>query len=145
MPVSYHGRNRQADVRYPYYERLVDMARDVRILVVVTPGGKGTEHLVDRNVIDALGPEGYLINVSRGTTVDEDYMVDALVQHRLAGAGLDVFEHEPDVPKALLDLDHVVLQPHSSSATVSTRTAMGHVVLDNLAAHFAGKPLITPI
>lgn len=145
MDVSYHGRTRQADVPLRYYDRLVDMARDVKILVVVTPGGKGTERLVSREVIDALGPQGTLVNVSRGSTVDEACLVDALVNGRLAGAGLDVFQDEPHVPPALLALDNVVLQPHSSSATWPTRLAMGQVVLDNLAAHFAGQPLLTPV
>ena len=95
--------------------------------------------------IDALGPSGYFFNVSRGSTVDEPYLVDALAHGRLAGAGLDVFVDEPHIPEALFALDHVVLQPHTGSGTHATRHAMGQMVVDNLAAFFAGKPLLSPI
>lgn len=145
MDIAYHGRHRQEGVTYRFYDQLVDMAREVKILVVVTPGGQDTDRLVNREVIDALGPAGTLINVSRGSTVDESELVDALVHGRLAGAGLDVFQDEPHVPDALLALDNVVLQPHSSSATWPARTAMGQLVIDNLSAHFAGQPLPTPV
>jgi lactate dehydrogenase-like 2-hydroxyacid dehydrogenase len=117
----------------------------VKILVLSCPGGKETERIVSREVIEALGKDGYLINVSRGSTVDEPALVDALVGGRLGGAGLDVFAAEPKVPEALFKLDNVVLQPHVSSGTVATRTAMGQLVVDNLAAFFAGKPLETQV
>jgi lactate dehydrogenase-like 2-hydroxyacid dehydrogenase len=107
--------------------------------------GKETERIVSREVIDALGKDGYLINVSRGSTVDEPAMVDALVNGQLAGAGLDVFVAEPKVPEALLKLDNVVLQPHVSSGTHWTRAAMGKLVVDNLAAFFGGKPLLNQL
>jgi hydroxypyruvate reductase len=145
MKVAYHSRNRQPDVAYDYYAKPVDLASHVKILVVACPGGKETERIVSREVIDALGKDGYLINVSRGSTVDEPAMVDALVNCRLAGAGLDVFVAEPKVPDALLKLDNVVLQPHVSSATHWTRAAMGQLVVGNLAAFFAGKPLLTQV
>ncbi len=145
MKVSYHSRNRQPDVPYEYYAKPVDMARDVKVLILACPGGKETERIASREVIDALGKDGYLINVSRGSTVDEPALVDALVNGRIAGAGLDVFVAEPKVPEALFKLDNVVLQPHVSSGTHWTRAAMGQLVVDNLAAFFAGKPLITQV
>jgi lactate dehydrogenase-like 2-hydroxyacid dehydrogenase len=145
MQVSYHGRNKQADVPYTYYATPVEMARDVKVLVVVTPGGKDTEKIVSAEVIAALGTKGYLINISRGSTIDEDAMVKALVEGKLGGAGLDVFVHEPKVPDQLIKLDNVVLQPHVGSGTHHTRAAMGQLVVDNLAAYFAHKPLLTEI
>ena len=145
MKVAYHSRNKQSGVSYDYYDKPVQLARDVKILVVACPGGKETERIVSKEVIDALGKDSYLINVSRGSTVDEPAMVDALVNGRLAGAGLDVFVAEPKVPEALFKLDNVVLQPHVSSGTHWTRAAMGQLVVDNLAAYFAGKPLLTQV
>ena len=145
MEIAYHGRRRQPDVAYAYYESPVELARDSRILVIAMPGGKVNQGFVGREVIDALGPDGYLINISRGSNVDEPYLVDALVNKRLAGAGLDVFSDEPRVPSALFSLDNVVLQPHAGSGTHATRNALGQFVVDNLAAHFANKPLLTPV
>ena len=145
MKIVYHGRNRQAGIDYDYYADLVDMARAVKVLLVITPGGRETEKMVSAKVLEALGAKGYLINVSRGSTVDEEALVQALEQNRIAGAGLDVFVHEPRVPEALFKLDNVVLQPHVGSGTVATRAAMGQLVVDNLLAHFAGKPLLTEI
>jgi hydroxypyruvate reductase len=144
MTVCYHGRNKQ-DSEYKFYPNLVEMAKDVKVLLVITPGGKATEKIISKDVIDALGTKGYLINVSRGTTVDEAYLVDALVNQRIGGAGLDVFVDEPRVPEALFALDNVVLQPHVGSGTFHTRQAMGQLVVDNLAAHFAGKALLTAV
>jgi len=145
MAIAYHGRRRQQGVDYRYYDDVVALAREVKILVVALPGRAATRGLIGREVIDALGPEGYLINISRGTCVDEPYLVDALVNRRLAGAGLDVFADEPRVPPALFALDNVVLQPHAASGTTATRNALGQFVVDNLAAYFAGKPLVSPI
>jgi len=145
MNVAYHGRHRQPDVAYRYYANPIDLARDVKILVVAIPGGGSTKNFVDRHVIDALGPDGYLVNISRGTNVDEPYLVDALVNKRLAGAGLDVFASEPHIPEALVALDNVVLQPHVGSGSLATRNALGQFTVDNLAAFFAGKPLLTPV
>ena len=145
MDIAYHGRNRQPEVSYRYYDRAVDLARAVRILVIAMPGRAESRGYVNRAVLDALGPKGYLVNVSRGAIVDEPYLVDALVSGRLAGAGLDVFADEPRVPSALLALDTVVLQPHAASGTHATRNALGQFVVDNLAAFFAGQPLVSPV
>jgi lactate dehydrogenase-like 2-hydroxyacid dehydrogenase len=145
MTIAYHGRRPQTGVAYRYYDSAVELARDVRILVIAIPGRDENRGIIDRRVIDALGTKGYFINISRGTTVDEPYLVDALVNRRLAGAGLDVFANEPHVPEALFALDNVVLQPHTGSGTTPTRNAMGQMLVDNLAAFFAGRPLISPI
>jgi len=145
MQVAYHGRSKQAGVSYPYFATPAELARNVKILVIVTPGGKETDKLVNAEVIEALGTKGYLINISRGSTVDEDALVKALVAGKLGGAGLDVFVNEPKVPEELLKLDNVVLQPHVGSGTHHTRAAMGQLVVDNLAAYFAGKPLLTEV
>ncbi len=145
MDIAYHGRRPQPDVAYRYYASPVELARDVKILVVAIPGGSATRGFVSREVIDALGPGGYLVNISRGSNVDEPYLVDALVNGRLAGAGLDVFAREPHVPEALFALDNVVLQPHVGSGSQATRDALGQFVVDNLAAFFAGRPLLTPV
>jgi hydroxypyruvate reductase len=146
MRISYYGvSGRKADAPYDHYPDLVEMARAVDVLMITCVGGAATKGLIGREVIEALGPRGWLINVSRGTVVDEPALVDALVAGRLGAAGLDVFANEPQVPEALIELDTVVLQPHQGSATVETRQAMGQLVLDNLAAHFAGRPLPTPV
>jgi hydroxypyruvate reductase len=113
--------------------------------VVSCVGGPTTAGLVSREVIEALGPKGWLISIARGSVVDEDALVDALVGGQLGAAGLDVFAKEPQVPAALLALDNVVLQPHQGSASEETRAAMGRLMLDNLAAHFSGRPLLTPV
>jgi len=145
MKIAYHGRAEQPGQPYRYYPDLVAMATDSDYLVVICPGGAATHHLVSQPVIEALGPEGTLINVARGSVVDEAALVPALLDGRLGFAGLDVFEAEPNVPEALWSLDNVVLQPHQGSATVECRRAMGDLVVDNLAAHFAGEPVLTPI
>ena len=145
MDVAYHGRHRQPDTSYRYYDDPIELARNVKFLVIAVPGRAQTRGLVGRAVIDALGPAGYLVNVSRGTVVDEPYLVDALTHGRLAGAGLDVFANEPHVPAPLLALDNVVLNPHAGSGTQATRDALGQFVVDNLAAFFAGRPLVSPI
>ncbi|TZG26126.1 2-hydroxyacid dehydrogenase [Sphingomonas montanisoli] len=143
--IAYHSRHPVADVSWRYAESAMVLAASVDILIVATPGGPATDKLVDATVIDALGPNGSLINIARGSVVDEDALVAALVEGRLGGAGLDVFAHEPHVPAALLPLPNVVLLPHQGSATVETRDAMAQLVLDNLAAFFAGQPLLTPL
>jgi hydroxypyruvate reductase 2 len=142
--IAYHARNRR-DAPYRYYSDLVELARDSLALIVIVPGGKETEKLIDRAVIEALGSEGILINVSRGSVVDEPELVAALQEGRLGGAGLDVFAKEPTVPAPLLTMDNVVLQPHQGSATVETRRAMGELMLANLAAHFEGKRPLSPL
>ena len=143
--VAYHGRQQQDDQPYRYFASLVELAEASDFLVVICPGGAATEKLVDRAVLDALGPDGILINVARGSVVDEPALVAALEEGRLGGAGLDVFVAEPKVPEALLAMEQVVLQPHRGSATVETRHAMGQLMLDNLKAHFAGRPVLTPV
>jgi hydroxypyruvate reductase len=145
MEIRYGGPRRKDDVAWRYYDDLVALAREVDVLVLTCKGGPDTAGLIGREVIEAVGPEGWLINVSRGSVVEEAALVDALVGGRLGAAGLDVFASEPRVPEALLGLDNVVLQPHQGSASEETRGAMGRLVLDNLAAHFAGRPLLTPV
>jgi lactate dehydrogenase-like 2-hydroxyacid dehydrogenase len=145
MAICYHGPHRKDDVPYKYVPDLVEMARGVDCLMVTCQGGPTTKGLVGREVIEALGPEGWLINVARGSVIDEPALVEALVNGKLGGAGLDVFAGEPHVPEPLLGLDNVVLQPHQASATWETRDAMGQLVVDNLKAHFAGRPLPTPV
>ena len=145
MRVAYHGRQPQPDVAYPHHADPVSLARESDVLAVCTPGGAATRGLVGREVLAALPPSAVLVNIARGTVVDEAALVEALTSGRLAGAGLDVFADEPNVPEALLKLDNVVLTPHAASATVETRDAMAQLVVDNLAAHFAGKPLVTPV
>lgn len=145
MQIVYHGRKPQAEVSYKYYPKLVDMARDCDVLMVICPGGPATHHIVNAEVLRALGPEGTLVNVARGSVVDEQALVKALADGTLGAAGLDVFEDEPRVPEALFAMDQVVLQPHVGSATHETRKAMGDLTVDNLRAHFAGKPVLTPV
>jgi lactate dehydrogenase-like 2-hydroxyacid dehydrogenase len=145
MRVVYHNRNRQPLEPYIYYSNLVDMARDVDWLLIVAPGGKSTDGLVSREVLEALGTEGFLVNVGRGTIVDEKALVELLQSGGLKGAALDVFEKEPAVPEALFGLDNVVLSPHQGSATRQTRDQMGALVVANLEAHFAGEPLISAV
>jgi lactate dehydrogenase-like 2-hydroxyacid dehydrogenase len=144
MDISYHGRHKQADVPYRHYPELTQMAKDVDFLVVICPGGAATKNLVNAQVLDALGPQGILINVARGSVVDEPALVNALQSGKLGGAGLDVFADEPNVPKELLGMDNVVLAPHVGSATTETRTAMNDLVVANLRAHLSGQKLVTP-
>jgi hydroxypyruvate reductase 2 len=139
--IAYFSRHEGKDAPYHYYSDLVGLARDSVALIIIVPGGAETRHLVDASVIDALGPEGILINVARGSVVDEVALVKALQEGRLGGAGLDVFADEPNVPEALLTMDNVVLQPHQGSATTETRRAMGDRMLENLEAHFEGRKL----
>ncbi|WP_405069666.1 2-hydroxyacid dehydrogenase [Kribbella sp. NBC_01510] len=144
ISVAYHNRRRK-DVGYRYYPTLVEMARDVDILMIVIPGGDSTRHLVDAEVLQALGPDGILINVSRGSVVDEQALVDALRTNTILSAGLDVFEHEPKVHPDLLTLPNAVLLPHVGSATMPTRTAMGNLVVDNLRNWLAHGTPLTPV
>jgi hydroxypyruvate reductase len=144
MTIGYHTRNK-ADVPYRHWPDLVEMARNVDFMIVIVPGGPATRNLIDAAVIAALGPNGILVNVSRGSVVDEPALVAALTSGRLGGAGLDVFADEPNVPEALLGLDSVVLAPHVGSATHETRGAMADLVVDNLKAQLAGTPLLTRV
>ncbi len=145
MEVAYHNRTKRADVELPYMASLVELARWADVLALTCPGGPATRNLVDAAVLDALGPEGWLINIARGSVVDEPALVAALQAGRIKGAGLDVFADEPRVPEALLGMENVVLQPHNASATEETRDAMAGLVVANLAAHFEGGPLPTPV
>jgi lactate dehydrogenase-like 2-hydroxyacid dehydrogenase len=145
MRVVYHGRKRQQSEPHIFYDNLTDMARDCDWLVIIAPGGKGTERIVSREVLTALGPKGMLVNVARGTLVDEPAMLELLQNGGLGGAALDVFENEPQVPAGFLALDNVVLSPHQGSATHQTRNAMGALLVANLEAHFAGEPLISAV
>ena len=143
--ILYHNRREAADTAYRYVADPLDFARQSDVIIVATSGGPEAAKLVDAAMLDALGPDGVIVNISRGGVIDEDAMVAALADKRIAGAGLDVFAHEPHVPEALFAMDHVVLQPHQGSATVHTRQAMADLVVANLDAHFAGQELPTPV
>jgi lactate dehydrogenase-like 2-hydroxyacid dehydrogenase len=145
VPVVYHSRNTQEGVPYRHYPKLVDMARDVDTLIVITPGGAATRNLINAEVLDALGPNGILINMARGSVVDEQALIKALKDRTIYSAGLDVFLNEPNVPAELLAMEHVVLLPHIGSASVHTRAKMEQLVVDNLLVWQAGKPPLTPV
>ena len=142
--IAYHNRTPR-DVPYRYFDNLAEMAAACEVLFVVTPGGADTRGIVNRKVLDALGAEGLLVNVSRGSVVDEPALVAALQEGRLGAAGLDVFADEPNVPEALFTMPNVVLTPHIGSATVETRSAMGNLVVDNLLQHLADGRVISPV
>jgi lactate dehydrogenase-like 2-hydroxyacid dehydrogenase len=145
VPVVYHSRNARADVAYRHYPDLTAMAADVDTLICVLPGGAATRHLVDAGLLRALGPEGILINIGRGSTVDEAALIEALKDGTILAAGLDVYPDEPNVSAALIALPNAVLLPHVASASVHTREAMGKLVVDNLTSWFeTGRPL-TPV
>lgn len=144
-PIAYYSRTEKPDLKYKYYPSVVELASKCDILVVVCPLTQETRHIINREVIDALGPKGILINIGRGAHVDESELVSALLEGRLGGAGLDVYENEPDVPEQLFQLENVVLLPHVGSDTVETDTAMADLVIGNLEAHFLNKPLLTPV
>ena len=143
--ILYHNRRAATDTPYRYVADPIDLARQSDILIVATSGGPEAANLVDAAMLDALGPDGVIVNISRGSVIDEDALVAALADGRIAGAGLDVFAAEPHVPPALLAMDQVVLQPHQGSATIHTRAAMADLVLANLDGHFAGEALVTPV
>jgi lactate dehydrogenase-like 2-hydroxyacid dehydrogenase len=145
MKISYFGRNKQQGVSYTYYEDPVRLARDSDFLLLTCPGGPETLHLVNAEVLNAIGPQGFLVNIARGSVVDEGALVTALKEKRIAGAALDVFAKEPQVPAELVAMDNVVLQPHQSSATTATRRAMDDLVVENIRLHFAGKPVKTRV
>lgn len=145
MEIAYFGRSEQPELPYAFVPDLVELARWSDVLVATLAGGAGTRGIIDAPVFEALGPDGYFINVARGSVVDEPALIAALQSRRIKAAGLDVFLNEPAVDRRFLALDNVVLQPHHGSGTVETRQAMGQLVRDNLAAHFAGRPLLTPV
>jgi hydroxypyruvate reductase len=144
MKIRYHNRNKK-NVPYAYDADPVALAKNSDVLLAVTPGGAGTAKLVNARVLDALGPQGYLVNVARGSVVDEAVLLRYLQEKKIAGAGLDVYEHEPKVPAEFYALDNAVLFPHVASATLETRKAMGDLQVENLHLHFAGKPVKTPV
>lgn len=144
MNIRYHNRNKK-DVPYAYDPDPVTLAKHSDVLVAITPGGPETDKLVNAAVLDALGPQGYLVNVARGSVVDEAVLLEYLQQKKIAGAGLDVYEDEPNVPPAFFQLDNVVLLPHMASATNETRTAMGNLQIENINLKLAGKPVKTPV
>jgi lactate dehydrogenase-like 2-hydroxyacid dehydrogenase len=145
MQIAYHTRSPKAGVPYAYHADLLSLARDSDFLVLITPGGAGTRHLVNAQVLQALGPKGFLVNVARGSVVDEAALIEALEGGVIGGAALDVFEDEPRVPQRLIDLPQVVLVPHIGSATGQTRQAMADLAFGNLREHFAGRPVLTPV
>jgi len=145
VPVVYHSRRPQSGVGYRHYPNLIEMARAVDILLVIVPGGRGTQNIVNAEVLEALGPDGIFINMARGSVVDQPALVKALQDKKIMSAGLDVFVNEPNVPPELIAMDNVVLFPHLGSATVETRRAMDQLVVDNLLAWAAGKPPLTPV
>jgi hydroxypyruvate reductase 2 len=141
--IYYHARHLRPEVPYTFYGDLLAMARDSDALIVALPGGDATKNLVSLPIMRALGPEGVLINVGRGNSVEETALVTALVERSLGGAGLDVFAQEPAVPKALLAMPNVILQPHQGSATLETRRKMADLFVANLVAHFSGgNPIV---
>jgi lactate dehydrogenase-like 2-hydroxyacid dehydrogenase len=144
MKIRYHNR-RKKDVAYPYDPDPVTLARNADVLMVVTPGGPETQRMINAGVLDALGPEGYLVNIARGSVVDEPVLLRYLQEKRIAGAGLDVFADEPRVPPAFFALDNAVILPHVGSATVETRKAMGDLQVENLRRHFSGQPVLTRV
>ncbi len=145
VPVVYHARQPRPQLRYRYYPKLIDMARDVDTLMVIVPGGAATANMINTEVLNALGPNGILINMARGSVVDEPALIKALAEKRIMAAGLDVFAKEPQVPQELIAMDNVVLFPHVGSGSVYTRDRMDQLVVDNIAAWAAGKPPLTPV
>ena len=145
VPVVYHTRNKRRELAYRHYPKLTDMARDVDTLLVIVPGGAATANIINAEVLDALGPNGILINMARGSVVDEPALIRALKDKRIMAAGLDVYVREPEVPAELIAMDNVVLFPHLGSASVHTRDKMDQLIVDNIAAWAAGEPPLTPV
>ena len=145
VPIVYHTRQPRPELAYRHYPQLIDMARAVDTLVVIVPGGPATRNMIDTPVLEALGPDGILINVARGSVVDEDALIAALRERKIMAAGLDVFVKEPEVPKELLTMENVVLLPHLGSASVFTREKMDQLLVDNIRAWAAAKPPLTPV
>lgn len=145
LPISYHNRRKADDVSYVYYPSLLELAKAVDTLILVAPGGAETAKAVNADVLSALGPEGVLINIGRGSVVDEEALANALSDGTIAAAGLDVFADEPNVPQALLDAPNTVLLPHIGSASEKTRQAMADLVIDNLISWFDKGEALTPV
>jgi lactate dehydrogenase-like 2-hydroxyacid dehydrogenase len=145
VPVVYHTRKPRPGLSYRHYPKLIDMARDVDTLLVIVPGGAATANMINAEVLDALGPNGIVINMARGSVVDEPALIKALQDKRIMAAGLDVYVKEPEVPQALMEMENVVLLPHVGSASVYTRDKMDQLVADNILAWAAGRPPLTPV
>jgi lactate dehydrogenase-like 2-hydroxyacid dehydrogenase len=145
VPVVYHTRQPRPELGYRHYPQLVDMAHDVDTLIVIVPGGAATKNMIDAKVLEALGPNGIVINVARGSVIDEPALVAALREGKILAAGLDVFAAEPHVPEELLAMENVVLLPHVGSASEFTRAKMDQLLVDNIRAWAAGKPPLTPV
>ena len=145
MKVCYHNRTRRDDVDFDYYGDVGELAEAADVLALTCPGGEATLHLIDARVLAALGPDGVLVNIARGTVVDQAALLDALQKGTIRGAGIDVFEAEPGVPEAFFALENVILQPHQASATVETRTAMGDLTIDNMIAYFRDGKALNPV
>jgi len=145
VPVVYHSRNPQAGVAYKHYPKLLDMAREVDTLMIIVPGGASTQNMINAEVLKALGSNGIVINMARGSVIDEPALIEALKNRTIYSAGLDVFAKEPQVPKELMEMEHVVLFPHLGSASEATRAAMDQLVVDNILAWDSGKPPLTPV
>jgi lactate dehydrogenase-like 2-hydroxyacid dehydrogenase len=145
VPVVYHTRQPRHELRYRYYASVLEMARAVDTLIAIVPGGPGTNAMINAEVLDALGPDGILINMARGSVVDEAALIKALEDKRIMAAGLDVYAKEPEVPRELIAMENVVLFPHLGSGSVHTRERMDQLVVDNIAAWTAGKPPLTPV
>lgn len=144
MQIFYTGRTRQ-DVGYTFHDSLIDLAQNTDILALTCPGGKQTHHIVDAAVLKALGPQGWVVNLSRGSVIDEAALLDALTHRTIAGAALDVYDNEPNIDPRFTTLNNAILYPHHASGTTATREAMSQLVVDNLRAHFQHKPLVSPV
>jgi lactate dehydrogenase-like 2-hydroxyacid dehydrogenase len=142
--ISYHSRNKK-DVKYKYFNNLNQLAKEVDTLCVITPGGKETEKLINSEILDALGEDGVLINVARGSVIDQETLIHYLENKLILAAGLDVYTNEPHIPQKLMSLANTVLLPHIASGTVETRNAMGQLVYDNIENYFEDKPLISAV
>ena len=143
--IAYFNRSKKDNLSYDYYDSPEELAKSVEFLIITIAGGAGTRYLVNKDVIEALGPKGILVNIARGSTVDEAALIDALQNGKIRGAGLDVFDNEPNIDQRFFTLENVVLQPHHASGTFETRLAMGKLVQDNLAAYFSGQELLTSV
>lgn len=145
MEVGYRSRRRRDEVPYRYFDSLKELAAWSDVLVLAAPGGADTHHIVDADILDALGPQGFLVNIGRGSLLDTGALIAALAQGRIAGAGIDVIEGEPTVPEGFVGLERLVLSPHLGATSPEANQAMLQLLRDNLDAHFAGRPVLTPV
>ena len=143
--IAYYSRSKRPDVSFMYHSNVLDLAASSDVLVLACSLTKDTQHIINKSVLDALGTKGTLVNIGQGVLVDEKELVKALMEGRIHGAGLDVFENEPHVPEELYSLENVVLVPHIGNATWETRKAMADLVVANLVSHFLEQPLLTPV